>query len=105
MFSQIVCAHLILPAPTKPYIIQTLTTTSVPNTASWMSQEEKDFIQARLPINAPRAAEKDFDWKEFWQTLKDPKLWLFLLCWAFYTIGTTGLQFYQPTVIANLGFT
>ncbi|KAL2679217.1 hypothetical protein Neosp_009984 [[Neocosmospora] mangrovei] len=76
-----------------------------PNTASWMSQEEKDFIQARLPINAPRAAEKDFDWKEFWQTLKDPKLWLFLLCWAFYTIGTTGLQFYQPTVIANLGFT
>ncbi|UPK92896.1 hypothetical protein LCI18_003831 [Fusarium solani-melongenae] len=76
-----------------------------PNTARWMSQAEKDFIQARLPINAPRAAEKDFDWTEFWQTLKDPKLWLFLLCWAFYTIGTTGLQFYQPTVIANLGFT
>ncbi|KAM0420459.1 hypothetical protein ACHAPT_011751 [Fusarium lateritium] len=76
-----------------------------PNTARWMSQTEKDFIQARLPINAPRAAEKDFDWKEFWRTLKDVKLWLFLLCWAFYTIGTTGLQFYQPTVIANLGFT
>jgi hypothetical protein len=31
-------------------------------------------------------------------------VWLFLLCWAFYTVGTTGLQFYQPTVIANLGF-
>lgn len=77
----------------------------VPDTARWMSEEEKAFVQARLPINAPRAAEKDFDWKEFWHTLKDHKLWLFLLCWAFYTIGTTGLNFYQPTVIANLGFT
>ncbi|ENH73363.1 Putative transporter C11D3.18C, partial [Fusarium oxysporum f. sp. cubense race 1] len=76
-----------------------------PDTARWMSEEEKAFVQARLPINAPRAAEKDFDWKEFWHTLKDHKLWLFLLCWAFYTIGTTGLNFYQPTVIANLGFT
>ncbi|KAH7146243.1 major facilitator superfamily domain-containing protein [Dactylonectria macrodidyma] len=76
-----------------------------PDTASWMSQREKDFVQARLPVNAPRSAEKDFDGKEFWRTLKDLKLWLFLLCWAFYTVGTTGLQFYQPTVIANLGFT
>ncbi|KAM0080734.1 hypothetical protein ACKRZS_007111 [Fusarium odoratissimum] len=76
-----------------------------PDTARWMSEEEKAFVQARLPINAPRASEKDFDWKEFWHTLKDHKLWLFLLCWAFYTIGTTGLTFYQPTVIANLGFT
>ncbi|KAJ4210974.1 hypothetical protein NW759_013005 [Fusarium solani] len=78
-------------------IIVYLVLPDFPNTARWMSQAEKDFIQARLPINAPRAAEKDFDWTEFWQTLKDPKLWLFLLCWAFYTIGTTGLQFYQPT--------
>ena len=77
----------------------------VPDTARWMTEEEKAFVQARLPINAPRAAEKDFDWKEFWHTLKDHKLWLFLLCWAFYTVGTTGLNFYQPTVIANLGFT
>lgn len=56
-------------------------------------------------MNAPRSAEKDFDWREFISTLKDRRLWLFLLCWAFYTVGTTGLSFYQPTVIANLGFT
>lgn len=70
-----------------------------------MSDKEKAFIEARLPINAPRSAEKDFDLKEFITTLKNKELWLFLLCWAFYTVGTTGLQFYQPTVIANLGFT
>ncbi len=78
---------------------------TVPSNASWLSDREKAFIQARLPINSPRAAEKDFNFREFIATLKDKKLWLFLLCWAFYTIGTTGLTFYQPTVIANLGFT
>lgn len=37
--------------------------------------------------------------------MKDAKTWLFTLCWAFFTVGTTGLQFYLPTVIADLGFT
>lgn len=77
----------------------------VPDTAKWLSENEKAFVTARLPINAPRSAESDFNLAEFIRTLKDYKLWLFLSCWAFYTIGTTGLQFYQPTVIANLGFT
>ncbi|KAK3389289.1 putative pantothenate transporter [Podospora didyma] len=78
---------------------------SVPADASWLSEKEKAFVQARPPINSPRAAEKDFNWKGFMDTRKDKKLWLFQLCWAFYTTGTTGLIFYQPTVIANLGFT
>jgi hypothetical protein len=32
-------------------------------------------------------------------------MWLFTLCWATFTVGTTGLTFYQPTVVSNLGFT
>lgn len=77
---------------------------SVPADASWLTDREKAFVQARLPTNSPRAAEANFSLKELITTLKDHKVWLFLLCWAFYTVGTTGLQFYQPTVIANLGF-
>ena len=38
-------------------------------------------------------------------TLKDRRLWLFTLIWATFTVGTSGVRFYQPTVIANLGFT
>lgn len=30
---------------------------------------------------------------------------MFTLIWAFFTVGTHGLRFYQPTVISNLGFT
>lgn len=36
---------------------------------------------------------------------KDIRLWLFTLIWATFTVGTSGVRFYQPTVIANLGFT
>jgi hypothetical protein len=78
---------------------------TVPSTASWLSEKEKAFTQARLPSNSPRAAEANFDVRELIVTLKNKRVWLFLLCWAFFTIGTTGLTFYQPTVISNLGFT
>ncbi|CAK7209716.1 hypothetical protein SCUCBS95973_000534 [Sporothrix curviconia] len=76
-----------------------------PAGARWLTEREKAFVQARLPINAPRAQEENFSWRQFVRTLKDIRLWLFLGCWAFYTVGTTGLTFYQPSVIASLGFT
>ncbi|KAF7189534.1 MFS transporter prlL [Pseudocercospora fuligena] len=76
-----------------------------PGTAKWLSDKEKTFLEARLPSASPRSEESDFDWQEFKNTLKDYRLWLFVFVWAFYTIGTTGLTFYQPTVIADLGFT
>lgn len=78
---------------------------SVPPTAKWLSDKEKAFIQARLPPNAPRAAEEDFNVREIISTLKNRRLWLFTLIWATFTVGTSGVKFYQPTVIANLGYT
>lgn len=80
-------------------------TTPVPPTAKWLTDREKAFIQARLPPNAPRAAEQDFDAREILSSLKDRRLWLFTLIWATFTVGTSGVRFYQPTVIANLGYT
>ena len=79
--------------------------TEVPATAKWLDDKEKAFLQARLPRSSPRAAESDFNLREIIDTLKNYRVWLFLSVWAFYTVGTTGLTFYQPTVIANLGFT
>ncbi|KAI0872718.1 major facilitator superfamily domain-containing protein [Hypoxylon argillaceum] len=76
-----------------------------PETASWLTDKEKAFVQARLPENAPRAAEQNFNAGEIWTSLKDKRLWLFTLIWALFTVGTSGVRFYQPTVIANLGFT
>ncbi|PBP24229.1 putative pantothenate transporter [Diplocarpon rosae] len=76
----------------------------VPATSRWLSDKEKAFVQARLPKNSPRAGESHFRFSEIIRAFKDTEVWLFLCLWAFHTIGTTGLSFYQPTVIANLGF-
>ncbi|KAJ4401495.1 hypothetical protein N0V91_007929 [Didymella pomorum] len=76
-----------------------------PATAKWLTEKEKAFIQARLPGNAPQASEANFQWREIIESLKDVRLWLFTLIWALYTVGTSGVRFYQPTVIANLGYT
>lgn len=62
-------------------------------------------MQARLPKNAPRADELNFRWSEIWEALRDPRLWLFTGIWATFTVGTSGVRFYQSTVISNLGFT
>lgn len=78
---------------------------AVPDTAKFLTEREKIFIQARLPPNAPRAAEENFNLHEIYDALKDKRLWLFTLIWATFTVGTSGVRFYQPTVIANLGFT
>ncbi|KAK7702449.1 hypothetical protein SLS64_009741 [Diaporthe eres] len=87
------------------YVQQGYQDGNVPPTAKWLTEKEKAFIQARLPPNAPRAEEMDFDFREIISSLKDKRLWLFTLIWATFTIGTSGVRFYQPTVIANLGFT
>lgn len=77
----------------------------VPQTAKWLTEKEKKFIQARLPMNSPRANEKNFKFREIIDSLKDVRLWLFTLIWATFTVGTSGVTFYQSTVIADLGYT
>ncbi|CAG8176157.1 unnamed protein product [Penicillium salamii] len=76
-----------------------------PETAKWLTEKEKKFIQARLPSNAPRASEKNFKFREIVESLKDVRLWLFTLIWATFTVGTDGVTFYQSTVIVDLGYT
>ncbi|KAI0469648.1 MFS general substrate transporter [Xylariaceae sp. FL0804] len=76
-----------------------------PETARWLTDKEKAFIQARLPSNAPRSTEINFNFREIIESLKDVRLWLFTAIWATFTVGTNGTRFYQSTVIADLGFT
>lgn len=75
----------------------------VPPEARWLSDTEKAFLQARLPANAPQSGEVNFDFKEIIIALKDQRLWLFTLIWAAKTIGSSGLAFYLPTIVASLG--
>ncbi|KAL4947486.1 major facilitator superfamily domain-containing protein [Aspergillus filifer] len=62
------------------------------------------FPSSPVAPNSPRAAEKNFVFKEVVKTFLDRRLWLFTLSWACMTGGSSGVKFFQPTIIANMGF-
>lgn len=45
------------------------------------------------------------DWAAIRRALKSPQLWLFTAAQAFQNIGTYGLSFWLPSIIAAFGFT
>lgn len=76
---------------------------TVPEQAKWLSAKEKAFLQARLPKSAPRSSESNFKASEIIAALKDVRLWLFTLVFATKTVGSSGLTFYLPKIVADLG--
>ncbi|WVQ85841.1 hypothetical protein IAT38_008009 [Cryptococcus sp. DSM 104549] len=76
-----------------------------PDTAKWLSPDERLFLVARLPPNAARSSDKTFDRKAIAQVLKDPLLYGFTAIQMFSNLGAYGLSFWLPSIIASFGFT
>lgn len=76
-----------------------------PSEAKFLTERERVFVQARLTANAPKGTDPDFDWQAIKRELKKPQLWLFTSLQTFQSIGTYGLSFWLPSLIAAFGFT
>lgn len=48
-----------------------------PATVSWLSKEERSFIQARLKADSDSTNDEEFRWADVVDALKDPKVWLY----------------------------
>lgn len=48
-----------------------------PDTVSWLSKEERTFIQARLKADSDSTNDEKFRWEDVIDALKDPKVWLY----------------------------
>ena len=55
----------------KNFSLKSLTPPLDPETARWLSPEEKLWVVGRLPSNSARKDDKDFDWGEFKKGLFD----------------------------------
>ncbi|KAI5474718.1 hypothetical protein MNV49_002543 [Pseudohyphozyma bogoriensis] len=76
-----------------------------PNTATFLTLREREFVVARLPKNSARSTDKNFELSGITTALKSPTLWLFTAQQLFQNIGTYGLSFWLPSIIAAFGFT
>ena len=56
-----------------------------PNTAEFLSEEEREFIQQRLKNESDATRNEGFTWSNVLQAFKDPKVWMYGL--AFHTMS------------------
>jgi hypothetical protein len=48
-----------------------------PDTVSWLSKDERQFVQARLKADSDATNNEKFQWSDVVEALKDPKIWLY----------------------------
>lgn len=75
-----------------------------PETAKFLTQEERDFCNVRMGPFAPRGTDKHFDKKDFIDTLTSWQFWYFSIQYFFLTNALNAFGYFAPTIIANLGF-
>ncbi|EEU38419.1 uncharacterized protein NECHADRAFT_55457, partial [Fusarium vanettenii 77-13-4] len=76
-----------------------------PRSGRFLSEREQEFVEARLPENAPVTSDPVFSGKEIVATLRSPLIWAFLVSQASVNIGCYALMWYLPTIITSMGFT
>lgn len=74
-----------------------------PRSSRWLTVREQEFIEVRLPENAPKTEDPDFSMKEVIASLKSPLIWSFMLSQMLVNFGNYALTWYLPTIVTNLG--
>lgn len=74
-----------------------------PRSNRWLTAREQEFIEIRLPNNAPLTSDPVFAKKEVIASLKSPLMWSFTLSQMLVNFGNYALTWYLPTIVTNLG--
>ncbi|KAK8845274.1 hypothetical protein IAR55_005987 [Kwoniella newhampshirensis] len=78
---------------------------SPPSRRQFLTEQEGAFMVSRLPPNASKSTDSNFDWAAVKADLKTPLPWSFGLLMMLQGTGTTGLTFWLPTIIQGWGLT
>ncbi|KAJ3343487.1 hypothetical protein HDU93_008146 [Gonapodya sp. JEL0774] len=69
-----------------------------------LTPAERDVAMKRLPRNAPKSTEADFDWTSFWDLWAQPAQYLFMFSYLTLNIGVFGATAFLTSVLQGLGF-
>ncbi|KAL3422689.1 MFS transporter [Phlyctema vagabunda] len=76
-----------------------------PQTASFLSEPERDYVIARLRDSSDATNTEAFEWSSVNAALKDYKCWLYGLGFHTMSLPLYTLSLFLPTIIKNLGYT
>ena len=76
-----------------------------PATATFLRDDERARIIARLKASNDATRDEAFSWKNVSLALKDPKVWLYCLGFHTMSLPLYTLSLFLPTIIKDLGYT
>ncbi|PTB36245.1 uncharacterized protein TrAFT101_000213 [Trichoderma asperellum] len=86
-----------------------------PETATFLTEEEKAFVVFRLKYQAQAgkfdtdqvqvAQAEEFKWKYVWSAFKDWQIWVNIIVYWGIVCPLYGISLFLPTIIKNLGYT
>jgi hypothetical protein len=76
-----------------------------PSTATFLKEDERAYIQARLKYDSDATNEETFAWCNVTAALKDYKCWLYGLGFHSMSLPLYTLSLFLPTIIKQLGYT
>ncbi|KAL5349824.1 hypothetical protein ACLOAV_004858 [Pseudogymnoascus australis] len=76
-----------------------------PRTAKFLTEPEREFVQARLKADNDATNNEPFSWASVLRAVKDPKCWLYGLAFHTLSLPLYTLSLFLPTIIKALGYT
>lgn len=70
-----------------------------PDTVSWLSKEERTFVQARLKADSDATNEEKFEWADVVVAPRDPKVWLYGACFHTMSLPLYTLSLFLVSVL------
>ena len=76
-----------------------------PATARFLTPKEREYVIARLKDDSDATRNEKFAWDGVVQAFKDPKVYLYCLCYHTVSLPGYTLNLFLPTIISGLGYT
>ncbi|KAK0777166.1 hypothetical protein LTR38_015270, partial [Friedmanniomyces endolithicus] len=83
-------------------VVTSLTLPDYPDTASFLSEEDRQLLLSEMPDTQPTANAKTWDWPEVKGLGRDPIFYLFILIWIGHAVGGYSVALVLPTVFYEL---
>ncbi len=75
-----------------------------PDTAKFLTEEEREQVIAGLDRGAPSMHDRHFDWAEILRVIRRVDFWLFSIGLFLMTNALNAAGYFLPTLVADLGF-
>ncbi|TRM57503.1 major facilitator superfamily domain-containing protein [Schizophyllum amplum] len=76
-----------------------------PETAKWLSEEERELAATRLRASGSKASSKGLTWEDAKETVFNLRLWTHYIAYFGISAPFASMSLFAPTIVSGLGYT